>query len=196
MSDEGVAPRIVTRRFVLRPLTPDDATDRYLSWLQQDDTRRYILTAGQIRSLADLRAYIGEKTRCPDVVFLGIFDRQRGNHVGNIKYEPVKRREGYAVMGLLIGETAWRGKGVAAEVITASAQWLRDHHGISRIVLGVERSNQSAIRAYRKSGFRIETSAYVKSSSREIVSMVLYLDAVTGRTCSHRGRVPVRRVLD
>lgn len=180
MSEEAPSPRIVTERFLLRPLTPDDATDRYLGWLRQEETRRYILSADQIGSLADLRRYLAEKSERQDVVFLGIFERERGGHIGNIKYEPVKTGEGYALMGILIGEPAWRARGVAQEVIAASAQWLQAHRGISRVVLGVERDNELAISAYRKSGFRAEDSEHVSSPDRKIISMVLHLDGETG----------------
>jgi ribosomal-protein-alanine N-acetyltransferase len=180
MSDHPPAPRILTGRFLLRPVTPDDATERYLDWLRQDDTRRYILSAGQIGSLADLRAYIAEKAQRPDVLFLGIFERQGGEHVGNIKYEPIRSGDGYALMGILIGEPAWRARGVAQEVITASARWLRTNRGISRVILGVERDNELAISAYRKSGFEVEDSEHISSSEREIISMVLHVGPATG----------------
>ena len=148
--------RIETDRFALRPLTPDDATPRYLDWLAQDEVREHIVTASETRSLDSLRGYIASRSGRDDVLFLGIFDLQNGTHVGNVKYEPLNVKERFAIMGILIGEPAWRGRGVAEEVIRASAQWLNVQHGIRDIILSVMSDHQAAISSYRKIGFKIE----------------------------------------
>ena len=103
-----------------------------------------------------LRDYIRARQGRADVLFLGIFTREGGAHVGNVKYEPVDDAKGYAVMGILVGEAEWRGRGVAAEVIEASARWLGAHRNVREIVLGVEKDHAAAIRAYEKLGFRVE----------------------------------------
>src|SRR5215210_1689707 len=135
LSQDGV---ILTSRFLLRPLTVDDATERYLQWLHEPETRRYILSASTSQTLADLRAYIEERQRRADVLFLGIFLRHPEEHVGNIKYEPIDTATASAEMGILVGDPKWRSQGVAAEVIAATARWLRLNRGVKRIFLGVE----------------------------------------------------------
>ena len=114
--------------------------------------------------MAALRSYIAERCGRRDVVFLGIFVRTDGTHIGNIKFEPVDEREGYAVMGILIGDPSWRGKGVTIEVLEASTAWLVEHRGIREVVLGVEREHSAAIHAYEKAGFRIETTQRIASN--------------------------------
>ncbi|WP_372766425.1 GNAT family N-acetyltransferase [Pseudoalteromonas sp.] len=147
---------INTERFLLRTLTVDDASERYLSWFQDVTTRQFI--AQRAESLAQLQQYIQEKEQASNCLFFGIFNE--GEHLGNIKYEPIDvvRRE--ATMGILIGDNAWRGKGVAGEVISATAQYLSRHLAIDSILLGVEHENVAAINAYRKLGFTLykETS--------------------------------------
>ena len=143
-----------TERFRLRTLTEDDATARYLSWLDDGDSRRNILYARQRRSLDDLRGYIAIRRESVDAAFFGIFDRATGAHIGNLKYEPIDRTAGWTVMGILIGEPSWRGKGVTPEVLEASGRWLKDTFGIKEILLGVLKGNAAAVRAYEKAGFR------------------------------------------
>jgi [ribosomal protein S5]-alanine N-acetyltransferase len=144
---------IETARFTLRPLTEADASDQYRAWLQDAEAQRYIKAAAETRSVQDLRSYIADRIGRHDVLFLGIFDRATGRHIGNIKYEPVDSARGYAIMGVLIGDRGFRGTGVTGEVLPASAAWLKANRGIREIVLGVDRSNTAAIRAYEKSGF-------------------------------------------
>jgi RimJ/RimL family protein N-acetyltransferase len=145
---------IPTSRFVLRSLTIADATPRYIAWFADAESARHIVFAKHSRDLALLRRYIGLRAGRPDVLFLGIFTREGGEHIGNIKYEPVDTARGLAVMGILIGDQAWRGRGVAAEVISASTRWLCKARRIRRIELGVHLDHRRAIHTYRRLGFR------------------------------------------
>jgi len=166
------APRIQTSRFALRPLTPDDASERYSRWLDDEQARRFIVAARAPHDLATLRLYIAQRCDRRDVVFLGIFVRTDGAHIGNIKFEPINEREGYAVMGILIGDAAWRGKGVVSEVLEASTAWLATHRGIREVVLGVERDHSAAIHAYEKAGFKIEVTHRITLEPSSQISMV------------------------
>lgn len=162
---------IVTPRFVLRDLREEDITPRYLEWFTDPAAQKHIAAAAGTHTLSQLRAYLAERTGRPDVLFLGIFDRTTGAHVGNVKYEPVDAAQGYAVMGILIGDPAYRGKGVAGEVIGASGRWLRASAGITDIVLGVQRDNAAAIQAYQRAGFVVEPTPRI-SVSDDALTMV------------------------
>ncbi len=162
---------ITTSRFLLRPLKVSDVSERYLSWLSDGVVQSFIITAHDNENIEQLRNYVAQRANRRDVLFLGIFTHS-GEHIGNIKYEPIDPQSGSAVMGILIGETSWRGVGVSGEVITASALWLRDNYRIDSIVLGVDRNNIQAIRAYRKIGFNEQVHPLVPVNSAEAISMV------------------------
>lgn len=155
---------IVSERFLIRELGPEDVTERYLGWLGDPEAKKYIAAAAATKGLSDLRRYVQQRTNRDDVLFLGIFDKSSGLHVGNIKYEPVDAELGYAVMGVLIGEPAYRGIGVTAEILRSTAQWLKEHRNITQIVLGVSADNYGAIRAYEKAGFAIAPTPYLPQS--------------------------------
>ena len=143
--------KITTDRFVLRELSEADASDTYLSWFDDQVTKQFIQYSAQKHQ--DLKNYIAEKLAADDCLFLGIFTHE-GDHIGNIKYEPINLDAKSAMMGILIGETAWRGKGVAKEVIGASGKYLKQIKQIRYIDLGVELDNFPAIAAYEKLGFK------------------------------------------
>ena len=145
---------IKTERFLLKPLTIGDATQIYLSWLNLD-TSPYIESSKSHYSIETLKAYINERKNRQDVLFLGIFTEKK-LHIGNIKYEPIDKKRKSAVMGILIGDTNWRGKGVAAEVIEASVAYLSEKYGVKTILLGVDENNKSAVKAYQKVGFKVK----------------------------------------
>jgi len=163
---------IITPRFALRPLTPDDATERYSGWFDDEAAASHIVGARSAHGVAELRAYIEARTGRENVLFLGIFTRAGNEHIGNIKYEPINLQEHYAVMGILIGEAAWRGRGAAVEVIETSGRWLRNRLGIEEIILGVSRDHAAAIKAYEKIGFRPEPTDKIPPRSDDSLAMV------------------------
>lgn len=167
-----------TERFRLRCLLPHDASKRYRSWFNPETARLGIRSARHRPSIRELRTFIAERMDRHDVLFLGIFTKSNAVHIGNVKYEPINREEAYAVMGILIGEQEWRGKGVAGEVLRPTARWLRDHCGIHEIVLGVMKSNTSARRGYEKVGFRLQPSRRIRIDPEQHESMVWRLDEV------------------
>lgn len=164
---------IITERFILRPLTVNDVGEDYVGWLSDNKTSQYITAK---LNLAELRQYVAERSGREDILFLGIFLKESKFHIGNIKFEPIEFELGYAIMGILIGESDWRGKGVAKEVIYASACWLKKNRNIKDIILGVNRSNNSAVHAYKKIGFVETTTKFIPILSSENMTMVWHLN--------------------
>jgi ribosomal-protein-alanine N-acetyltransferase len=164
---------IFTERFILRPLNVNDVGENYAGWLSDNKTSQYITAK---INLADLRQYVTKRSGREDILFLGIFLKESKLHIGNIKFEPVEFKLGYAIMGILIGESDWRGKGVAKEVIYASASWLHKNRNIKEIILGVNRSNNAAILAYQKIGFVEMTTKFIPFFSSENMTMVWHLN--------------------
>ena len=142
------------RRFILKPLKEHHVTDEYLSWFDDADAKKYIDYALEVKSRDELKTFVRSKGSRRDVLFLGIFNKINMHHIGNIKYEPIDVNAKTATMGILIGASEWRGKGVGPEVIRGSALWLKRNMGISRILLGVEHRNLAAVKAYNKIGFK------------------------------------------
>jgi len=165
-----------SERFLLRELEVEDATFQYLSWLDDKKVNQFIAYAEEKRSLNDLKDYIEIKKNGTQVLFLGIFTKEDKVHIGNIKYEPIDTDKRVAVMGIIIGEPKWRGKGVATEVINRSAEWLYYNKNIKKIILGVDSSNKAAIRSYGKSGFVSQHINPIKTDVKSEFTMSLELN--------------------
>ena len=75
-------------------------------------------------------------------------------------------------MGILKGDPAYRGVGVASEVIRESALWFKRQRDINQIVLGVHKNNEAAIRAYKKVGFQIAPAPHIPACSDSALTMV------------------------
>ena len=163
---------IQTERFLLKTLKEEDVSARYLGWLNNEEVRSFITAAKRTSTLSSLREYVRTHSARPDTLFLGIFGKDNNLHVGNIKYQPVDSQKGYAVMGILIGDPAYRGLGVASEAIKESAIWLKRHRNINQIVLGVHKKNEAGIRAYKKAGFQIASTPHIPMSADNVATMI------------------------
>jgi RimJ/RimL family protein N-acetyltransferase len=141
---------IETERFIIRTLTIADASARYLSWFSTDATQFIENKASNLSELKQYIQYFSSKDGC---WLLGIFTRDEQMHIGNIKFESISTDDRALEMGILIGDKNWQGKGVANEVIQALGYYFKDNYKKERIVLGVDKRNTPAIKAYEKAGF-------------------------------------------
>ena len=145
---------IRTERFVLRVIHPEiESFQAYLSWMRDENLNRFIQGANKNISLEYLHRYVDEKNQSPNSLLLGIFHRETHKHIGNLKLEPITFGLD-ATLGILIGEEAWRGKGVGFEVINRVIEYAFDEFKLKRIQLGVDPNNLPAVRLYEKLGFK------------------------------------------
>jgi RimJ/RimL family protein N-acetyltransferase len=148
----------------------DDVNNTYLSWLDDFTAIKYINATKNFIDIHQLKIYVKEKLLSSDVHFFGIFLKESNVHIGNIKYEPVNRMLKYAVVGVLIGDISWRGKGVFGEVFPATIDYLLNLNELNKIYLGVDKGNSSAIKSYVKSGFSFtDKHPLEKKSSTQVM---------------------------
>ncbi|MSQ69835.1 MAG: N-acetyltransferase [Betaproteobacteria bacterium] len=152
-SDSGGSSGIETARFILRTLQVEDAGATYLSWFSDPVVRRFIVAAGDTQSLQTLQAFIAEKRASPDAELFGIFVKDSGYHIGNFKFEPIDDASHRSIVGVLIGNPAWRGVGVFREIYPRAARWLFDTRGIREFWLGIDADNAAALSSYLRAGF-------------------------------------------
>jgi ribosomal-protein-alanine N-acetyltransferase len=138
-------------RVIVRPMTEDDATPLYASWLQDEEVNRYLATKGS--TTEELKAYIAQKNAQEDTEFYGIFLREDGRHIGTTKLEPIDKVAKAATIGIMIGDKREWGKGLAREAMQLIIQHCFNELGMDEVRLGVLGQNTSAIEAYKKLGF-------------------------------------------
>jgi ribosomal-protein-alanine N-acetyltransferase len=163
-----------SERFTLRALKGTDATQTYLSWLTDPDGSRFIVSSGSTWTIDKLRGYILEIEQKPRALFFGIFLRESGQHIGNIKFENIGAPSGCAELGVLIGEADWRGKGVFGEIFKTLQRVLSENFGINKIYLGVETENTAAIRSYVKSGFINSSDKYFTAKNPKFHGLEMF----------------------
>ena len=162
---------IETERFILKILIPELVSETYVLWFSDKESSSYIQYASQSVNLEKLKTYVEEKYQSPAALMFGIFSKENSKHLGNIKFEPIDFQKKIAVLGILIGDQSWRGKGLFGEISVALEYELKSI-GIDSICLGVEKDNVSAIRAYEKSGYIIDSSNYLTVDLTKSLCMI------------------------
>jgi ribosomal-protein-alanine N-acetyltransferase len=143
----------LSENFEYRNLIPEGENfDGYLSWMNNQNNS-YIESVREGFSIEELNDFVYLKNHAENAILIGIFCLNTGDHVGNVKFEPLDFAVGSAWMGILIGNSNYRGKGFSTEIINTSCFNLFQVLQITKIYLGVDPENIAAVTAYKKCGF-------------------------------------------
>lgn len=143
-------------RLTLRKLVPSDVGMAYVGWLNDPETNMYTETRHETHTLETLLAYVKSFENRHNEYLLGIFEKDCGRHVGNIKIGPVNLRHLFGSVGVIIGEKDCRGRGYATEAISLAVQFAFKQLGLHKLTAGVIRGNEASLRAFQKNLFVVE----------------------------------------
>ncbi len=144
---------IETKRLVLKSLEPGDGRGRYADWMNDPEVVRFLEVRHGERSPESLAAYIKQINDSPDNYLLGIFSKDGGGHIGNIKLGPVNSVHRRAAIGLFIGDRSTCGKGYATEAVDRITRFAFDDLGLHKVVAGCHKSNAASEKVFLKAGF-------------------------------------------
>jgi ribosomal-protein-alanine N-acetyltransferase len=174
-----LAKALETPRLILRTLHAEDATDIYLSWLRDPEINRYLETRfSDVKDVQELEAFIKSVNESPINLMLGIFRKNDGMHIGNIKLGPVVVPHSRAAVGYLIGDKLSWGQGYATEAIVEMCRYGMQVLGLAKITAGCYETNPGSAKALLKSGFAHEATipSDVAFEGRRIASLIFGLN--------------------
>ena len=145
-------------RLMIRTLTSEDATEKYVGWLNDPEVNRFLATKNA--TMSSVREYINARNEQSNCLFFGIF--LRGDHIGTIKLEPIDLKKKTATIAIMLGDKRTWGHGYGSEALRILIRYGFDALKLHDINLGVISENHAAIRSYEKVGFR-ETHRTTKS---------------------------------
>ena len=159
---------IKTERCFLKELNENDDLKRYLYWMQTRSNNPFIKSSNVNYNLMQLKNFIIRCTKQNNVVLLGIYTNEKSLHIGNTEFDEIDFVKKAEMLGILIGDKDFRGKGIAREVILNSVLWLTNKHKIDTVKLGVDFNNLEALNLYQSMGFKI----FEKSTSSEYIMII------------------------
>jgi RimJ/RimL family protein N-acetyltransferase len=147
---------IETDRLILSPPSSEDIKGNYRYWINSQNTDEWTQHAVFPKSDLALLEYYKTKNDANNSIWLGIFLKTSGVHIGNIDVSGINWINRTGIYNILIGELTEQGKGYGFESSVALLRHVFNRLNLNRIQLGVELGNRSAIALYKKLGFQEE----------------------------------------
>jgi [ribosomal protein S5]-alanine N-acetyltransferase len=150
---------LLSNRIGLKKLTLNDVNLEYLSWINDKEVTKFLETGSFPTSLDELKDYVLNISQNINDIFLGVFDIKdnKEKHIGNVKLTNINWIHRTAEFGIMIGDKNYWGKGYGREVTSTMVKYGFEALNLRKIYLGVFGSHNSAIYAYQKAGFEIES---------------------------------------
>lgn len=153
--------RLKGHNFYLKHLKFRDLKDNYYQWFSEKTVKKFIKSSRKLKELIskDIKRQLKDKSN----FFFGIFS-SNGLHIGNIKFHDFNFQNKIAWLGILIGETKYRNKGIGSKSIKIATNYLFNRYNIYKFYLRVNNKNYLATSSYLKSGFKV-----IKRSREEFI---------------------------
>lgn len=145
-----------TEKTGLRPIAATDATEEYLSWLNDPETTNGLETGIFPSTAESLKQFVEQVTRSKSDVMFAIIDKSNGRHIGNIKLGNINWVHRNGELGILIGDKASWGKGFGKDACALLVQYAFGKLNLHKVWLAVFSSNTAAYHLYKKLGFEEE----------------------------------------
>ncbi|TAE30391.1 MAG: N-acetyltransferase [Candidatus Kapaibacterium sp.] len=146
--------RLQGNHIYLRLLTPEDVGNDYVSWMNDSEITQYLESRWSAYTLETVRAFVKAMCDSPKDFLFGMFLNATNQHIGNIKIGNVNAIHRYGDVGLIIGDKASWGKGIASEAISLVTQYGFEELNLHKLIAGMYEQNVGSYKAFLKSGYQ------------------------------------------
>ena len=149
-----ITPSLETERLKLEPISIKFCSNKYVNWLNDPEIYQYLDNGGNY-TYNSLFEYLNKYTENP-ILFWAIIIKEDNTHIGNIKVDPINKKNQIGEYGILMGDKNKWGQGYAKEATKAVIDYCFKVLELRKITLGVIKDNITAVKLYQKLGFEIE----------------------------------------
>jgi len=140
----------------LRPVKLSDISMEYVKWMNSKQVNQFLESRFSKHTLTDLKNYQRKISKDPNTFFMGIFKKEKQNHIGNIKLGPIDWNHKIADIGIMIGDKNSWGKGYATDAIKLITNFGFKKLKLHKLTAGAYENNLGSIKAFLKAGFHEE----------------------------------------
>jgi ribosomal-protein-alanine N-acetyltransferase len=137
----------------LRELEINDVNQSYCNWMNDPEVTRYLKKHLGKWTIKELKNYVREVKKSPDVLFWAIISKDEKQHIGNIKLGHLNGIHSFSDIGIIIGEKTFWGKDLATEAVKLVVSYAFNQLNLQKLIAGVNKNNLGSIRLFRKAGF-------------------------------------------
>ena len=128
----------------------------FYRWFNDSETTYYMFTGQRPKTLEQIKNLVEAETRSEENTIFVVCDKKTGKPIGRVGLYELDHTVRKAEMRIIIGESAYRGKGLGTEVVELITFYGFDRLNLNRVYLGVTHENKGAVRAYEKAGYAYE----------------------------------------
>ncbi len=145
---------LTTDRFLVRSLTPADASDRWCDWSADREVMGPLNVPANRMTKDQLTRYIVHHDN-DRAYLIGIFTKAMSQHIGFFMVE-MNKLHASANFNLVIGDKRFWGKGVVNEVRAALLDEFFEHRGVEKAYGTPLARNFPAVFNYKAQGWKLE----------------------------------------
>lgn len=135
----------------LHEFSDEFLTERYVGWLNDPEIVRFSRQRLTAHTLESCRSYADSFAGTPHCLW-AIVHPELG-HIGNINAY-VDQENRVADIGIMIGERAAQGKGLAADAWMTAARHLFEERGMHKVTAGTMAANTAMVRLMERTGMK------------------------------------------
>jgi len=143
-------------RLFLKEIEEHNIDKNVMSWFSNDILMRYYTNSKISITKSILLESIKKGKINGDIFTFGIFDNNSEHLIGTIKLGPINKTHNTSDLVVLLGDSRYRGKGLAVDAIKLGNLLAFKNFGIRKLYGGMYMSNISSIKAYTRADWLVE----------------------------------------
>ena len=144
---------IKENRLVLKILYPENVTQNYLGWMQDEDITQFMECRGKTYALKELKDYTRMVDESHNDFLFGIYTSGDNVHIGNIKIGEINQLHKFGNLGLMIGEKKYWDKGYGTEAVKLATEYAFHKLRLNKLLAGIYENNTGCYKAFLKAGY-------------------------------------------
>lgn len=148
--------KIVSPQFptiYLQSISEQDASEEYVSWLNDPLVNQYLETRHQKQSLETAINFLQAIIKNPNEHLFTIRLQSNDQHIGNIKVGSINKTHRVGEVSLFIGDKNSWGKGIAKQAIQMISRYSIENLKLRKLTAGAYRPNKGSTFAFINSGY-------------------------------------------
>lgn len=150
--------KIKSSEILLKKLNVNDYSDEYLIWMNDKKVHEFTEQKYSNHSKIDIINFLKSKQNSKNEKIYGIFikNKNKKNHIGNIKLGPIEFIHKHSLISYFIGEKKFWGKNVTTIAIKKLLIIAKKKYKLKKIFAGFYSNNVGSEKVLKKNGFKKE----------------------------------------
>jgi [ribosomal protein S5]-alanine N-acetyltransferase len=149
----------MTSKIFIKIMRVNDVNENYVSWLNDSAVNQYLECRHKKHTIESTKEYLRHFEKG---ILFGIYILDNKELIGTASFGSIDYINGFAYIGIMIGNKKYWGKGIATDSILMLNDYAFNILGLHKLMAGCCVCNKASIRAFEKAGY--EPSGFLKEN--------------------------------